>query len=143
VTGGQRGALALLLALALPAGLACRQEDPLAARLAQRTHYTVELSTFSARDDGTLLVEMAVRAGLGPRLDRLTVTVRQHAADESELRRDRVTLDLSEMDATGVQRLYTRVPADEATQALSVLVERDPPPSEYGDFPEIQAVAGD
>jgi hypothetical protein len=123
--------------------LRCAEDDPLAARLAQRTHYTVDVITFSPRDDGRLLVEVEVRAGMGRGLKALTATIRQHGPDQSVVREDRVPLDLSDMDATGVIRLYTEVPAHDGTvDGISALVEHDPPPSEYVQFPEIVEVTG-
>jgi hypothetical protein len=123
--------------------LRCGEADPIVARLAERTHYAVDVLAFRSRDDGRILVELEVRAALGPGLETLTVTIRQHGANQDTLRRDRVPLDLSDMDATGVLRLYTEIPAHPgAVEALSAMVEREPPRSEYHAFPEIEEVAG-
>ncbi len=131
----------VLAALLLAGG--CREEDPLARLLARRSHYTVEVVSFSARGEDRILAELEVRANMGSGLDRLTATVRQHDAEGAVLRQDQITLDLSAMDATGVLRLYSEVPAAPGEVAgLSALVEREPPASEYGQFPEIQAAAG-
>jgi len=138
------GPWATLLPLALLVSLAgCGEDDPLALRLAQRTHYSVDVISFSPRDDGRLLVEVEVRAGMGRSLKTLTATLRQHGPDQSVVRVDRVPLDLSGMDATGVIRLYAQVPSHHGTvDGLSALVETAPPASEYDQFPEIAEASG-
>ena len=98
---------------------------------------------FSPRDDGRLLVELEARAGMGEHLSRITTTIRQHGTGEEILASDRVTLDLAGMDATGVVRVYAEVVAHQGEiQGVSALVEREPPVSEYDQFPEINEVAG-
>jgi hypothetical protein len=140
---GSRRLFAFLPLLLLAPLLRCAEVDPLAARLAQRTYYTVDVITFSPRDDGRLLVEVEVRANMGRGLKTLTATIRQHGPDQSVVREDRVPLDLSGMDATGVLRLYTQVPAHNGTvDGLSALVETAPPASEYDQFPEIVEASG-
>ena len=135
---------AVLLAVAVHLlASACAAEDPLARRLAQRTHFQVSVLSFIPREDGTLLVELQVGTVMSTRLETLTVTVRQHGEDEQVLRQDRLPLDLREMDATGVVRLFRKIPAypDSEVLSLTVTLEVDPPASEYGDFPEIEALA--
>ena len=128
----------LLLVLAFTA---CKEADPLAERLAQRTHYQVDVVGFSPREGGRLLVELEARAGMGEHLRQLTATIRQHGEGEEILASDRVTLDLAEMDATGVVRVYTDVDAFEGViQGVSALVEHAPTPAEYDQFPEILEV---
>lgn len=130
----------ILLALTL---LACGEADPLARRLSQRSHYQVDVLSFSPRDDGRLLVELEARANMGEHLPRITATVRQHAPGGEIVASDRVTLDLSGMDATGIVRVFSEVPAYAGEiEAVSSLVEREPPAAEYREFPEILEVAG-
>jgi hypothetical protein len=137
----RRAAGACLLILLAAAG--CREADPLATRLAQRSHYQVDVVGFSPRDDGRLLVELEARAGMGEHLNRLTATIRQHGTGEEILASNRITLDLAGMDATGVVRVYAEVVAYQGEiQGVSALVERTPPASEYDQFPEILEVAG-
>jgi len=136
----QSAAASLLLLLAASA---CREADPLAARLAQRSHYQVDVVGFSPREDGRLLVELEARAGMGEHLSRLTATIRQHGTDKEILALNRVTLDLSGMDATGVVRVFTEVAAYQGEiQGVSALVEHAPPADEYDQFPEILEVSG-
>jgi len=139
-----RPAAATLLAILVPLlAASCAEKDPLVTRLAQRTHYQVGIVSFIPRDNGTLLVEMEVSTIMPTRLPVLTVTVRQHGPDETVLRQDRVPLDLHEMDATGVLRVFQKVAAAGSEVAsLSVTVETDPPAEEYGEFPELAEVAG-
>lgn len=134
-------AAACLLLLLGNAG--CREVDPLAVRLAQRSHYQIDVVGFSPRDDGYLLVELDARAGMGDHLPLLTVTIRQHGADQKILTSDRVTLDLANMDATGVLRVNAKVATYQGDlQSVSAVVEVTPPVSEYEQFPEILEVAG-
>ncbi|MFQ5718266.1 MAG: hypothetical protein ACE5IK_01845, partial [Acidobacteriota bacterium] len=113
----------LVMALTMTLGTGCGPEDPLAARLAQRLAHQVEVQSFNERDDGTLLVEVRVTSSVGPVLEALTVTLRQHDAGQEVLRQDRVTLDLSGMDRTGVVHLFATVPsAGAATESLSAVV---------------------
>jgi len=142
---GMNCASAILLAAALALLVSgCAEEDPLGRRLAQRTHFQVSIVSFIPRDDGTLLVELEVSTLLSARLDTLTVTVRQHGEADRVLKQDRIPLDLSEMDATGVVRLFRKIPAyaEGDILSLTVTLEVDPPASEYGDFPEIEELAG-
>jgi hypothetical protein len=98
---------------------------------------------FSPREDGRLLVELEARAGRAEHLQRLTATIRQHGTDQEILASERITLDLTGMDATGVVRVNAKVAAWRGDiQSVSAVVERNPPASEYAQFPEILEVAG-
>ena len=129
------------VALLVLSASACGDDDPLAARLQARAAHEVTVESFQSRDDDTILVELAVRSPIGPLLDVLTVTIRQHDAEQEVMHVERVPLDLSAMDATGVLRLFTRVTSAAAgVEALSAIVEPRPPEADYPDFPEIQEV---
>lgn len=140
--GGTETWLVSLVSVALLALFtSCGDDDPLAARLRARAVHEVNVESFHSRDDRTILVELAVRSPVGPLLDVLTVTVRQHDSEQAVMQADRVSLDLAAMDATGVIRLFTIVPsAGETVQAISVVVEIAPAEADYTQFPEIQAV---
>ena len=119
----------------------CGERDPVASRLQERGAHVVEVQSFTVRDDGTILVEVEVRSSIGPVVETLTVTVRQHDAERQILRQDRVPFDLSGMDATGVVRLYATVAsAGEMVETLSAVFEYAPPEADYDQFPEIQEV---
>lgn len=133
--------VALVTVVLLTFCTSCGDDDPLAARLQVRASHEVNVESFNSRDDDTILVELAVRSPRGPVLDTLTVTIRQHDLDQEVLQEDRVPLDLSAMDATGVLRVFTSVQsAGGAVEAISVVVEMAPAEADYKQFPEIQTV---
>ena len=135
------GTVALLTLWLAVSCISCAEDDPLTGRLRARAVHQVEVQSFNSRDDGKILVELAVRSSVGPVLDVLTVTLLQYGADEEILPRDRVPLDLSGMDATGVIHLFTTLTsAGTGVEALSALVEYEPAEADYQDFPELQAL---
>lgn len=130
-----------ILLLILAACAACSEADPLMVRLAHRSHYQVDVVSFSPRDNGRLLVELEVRAGMGEHLKRITATIHQHSPAQDILVSDRVTLDLSQMDATGVIRVYADINAAPGELGgLSSTIERTPDAADYDQFPEIMEV---
>ncbi len=121
-------------------------EDLVAEVLATRRDFDVSLSSWIDRDADTpqpwLYLDVAVVKNTEADLSRLTVLVEQLDAADNVLASQRVPIDVSDMDVRGLSKSYGLEvrPMAPGVEGVRLLVEPNPEPDVWGEFPELERV---
>jgi hypothetical protein len=137
---------ALLLAATAVACSPPTAEELVAEIFATRNNFEARLSSWIDRDtDGPapyLYLDVTVVKNTEASLNQLTVLVEQLDADNQVLSAQRVPIDVSGLDVRGLSRQYPVEvrPMHPAVEGVRVIVEPNPPPETWPQFPELDRV---
>jgi hypothetical protein len=141
-----RALLSILLIAATAACAAPSADDLVAEVIATRNQFEVSLSSWIDRDADTpqpwLYLDVAVVKNTEEQLTRLTVLVEQLDAAGEVLSSTRVPIDVSDMDVRGLSKTYGLDvrPMAPGVEGVRLLVEPNPAPETWGEFPELDRV---
>ena len=113
--------------------------------IAQRNQYEARLSSWVIRDDGTaqpfLYLDVLVVNNSQQSLRKLTVLVGQLDADNKSLGSTRLTMEVSSLTLGISQNIGVEVrPVYEHVEGVRLIIEPNPDPSSWDEFPEFAAV---
>ena len=136
---------ALLLAAATIACSPPTAEDLVAEVIAVRNSFEVSLSSWIDRDADTaapyLYLDVDVVKNTEDSLTRLTVLVEQ-LEGSNVLNSQRVAINVSDMDMRGLSKKYNVEvrPLAPGVDGVSVIIEPNPAPETWAEFPELDRV---
>lgn len=144
--GETRGAgaprrVAAVLAIFLPPflPLACSKPEPALRILAHRQEFTVTLKSWTPRGEQAL-AELEVIPSFEPRIDTLTVRIVAFDSAGSEIRSVRAPLKVAGLPVGLPSVVRAEFPPPPPGGGLGVEVEASPPPSAWGEYPELAGV---